>query len=214
MSAAITMIARLVDPALRRPCRWPAVPPAVLHVEPAETQRAAEQFMAGRTRADSLVVAAYDALEEQTDRMFAALTARDGPYRITVVPTSQLVPYDDADQLIEQVLVERTLQVTTAQADRTHPRLDGAVGGSYYRFRAVHDLVGHAATGFGFDPDGEYSAWVVQRALYSGLGRWAAATELHGEISTLWTTGEFAEHKAILMTRDVVDTGVRSRSAG
>jgi hypothetical protein len=77
--------------------------------------------------------------------------------------------------------------------------LGGEVGGAYYRFRAVHDLIGHVATGYGFDRDGEYSAWLVQRSLYTGLARWAAATELHGEISALWTTRQFAEHKAVLL---------------
>ena len=49
--------------------------------------------------------------------------------------------------------------------------------------------------------DGEYSAWLVQRGLYSGLARWAAAIELHGEVSTLRATGQFAEHKAVLLDR-------------
>jgi hypothetical protein len=77
--------------------------------------------------------------------------------------------------------------------------LGAEVGGAYSRFRAVHDLVGHVATGYGFDQDGEYSAWLVQRSLYTGYARWAAATELHGEVSALWTTGQFAEHKALLL---------------
>jgi hypothetical protein len=198
------MIAKLIDPALRVPRRRTACPPALLPVAPGETRRAAEEFMAGRTRADPLVVRAYDLLEEQTDRMFAALTDGCGPYRLTVVATGHVVPYDDAAQLSESVLAYRTLEVTMAEADRTHPRLGGEAGGGYFRFRAVHDIVGHAATGFGFDPDGEYSAWLVQRDLFTGLGRWAAATELHGEISTLWTTGQFAEHKAILLSQDIV----------
>jgi hypothetical protein len=87
-------------------------------------------------------------------------------------------------------------------ADRAHPLLGGEVGGAYYRFRAVHDLVGHVATGFAFDQDGEYSAWLVQRTSYTGLARWAARTELHAEISALWTTGQFADHKAVLLDRD------------
>lgn len=193
------MFPRLIDPSLRLPRRRSAPRPILRHVDPVQTQEAAEQFLAGQSRADSLVALAYDALEKQTDRMFAALTDGGGPYRLAVVPTGQVTPYTDADELIESVLDYRTLEVTTSEADRRHPRLGGEVGGSYFRFRGVHDLIGHAATGFGFDRDGEYSAWIVQRTLYTGLARWAAATELHGEISALWTTGQFAEHKAILM---------------
>jgi hypothetical protein len=35
--------------------------------------------------------------------------------------------------------------------------------------------------------------------MYTGLARWALATELHAEHSVLWTTGDVAEHKAVLL---------------
>jgi hypothetical protein len=111
------------------------------------------------------------------------------------------------------VSATRTLEVTTSPADRAHPLLSGEAGGAYYRFRAVHDLIGHVATGYGFDRDGEYSAWLVQRTLYTGLARWAAATELHGEISALRATGQVAEHKAVLLDRDLLKrhSGIREK---
>jgi hypothetical protein len=169
------------------------------HIQPAETQAIADCFLSGRTASDPLTARAYQQLQTQTDRQFATLTDPRGQYRITVVATGHAIPYNDAGELIASVLSTRTLEVTTSAEDRAHPLLDGEPGGAYYRFRAVHDLIGHVATGYGFDPDGEYSAWLVQRDLYTGLARWAAATELHGEISSLWTTGQFAEHKAMLM---------------
>ena len=195
----VVSFAALTDPAIgiRRPTGRPA--PPLRRVRPDEIAAIAGCFGAARTSADPLVAAAYRQLERQTDWQFAALTDPAGRYRMTVVGTSVAVPYADADELIESVLATRTLEVTTARADRPHPLLGGETGSAYYRFRAVHDLVGHVATGFGFDADGEYSAWLVQRRLYTGLARWAAATELHGEISALWATGEFAEHKAVLL---------------
>ena len=36
--------------------------------------------------------------------------------------------------------------------------------------------------------------------MYTGLARWALATELHAEHSVLWTTGRRAEHKATLLS--------------
>ena len=192
-------MASLVDAAIGFP-RRPARPrPVPRHVRPGETRAIAECFISARTRGDPLVALAYQRLELQTDRQFAALTDPQGPYRITVVGTSAVTPYCDAGELAASVLTSRTLEVTTSPADRSHPLLGGEVGGAYYRFRAVHDLIGHVATGYGFDRDGEYSAWLVQRNLYTGLARWAAATELHGEISALWTTHQFAEHKAVLL---------------
>jgi hypothetical protein len=198
------LIASLVDPAIGIP-RRPARPaPALRRVRPGETQAVADGFISSRTSADPLVALAYQRLEMQPDQQFAALTDPQGPYRIAVVGTSEATPYSDAGELIASVLASRTLEVTTSPADRAHPLLDGEVGGAYYRFRAVHDLIGHVATGYGFDRDGEYSAWLAQRTFYTGIARWAAATELHGEISTLWTTGQVAEHKAMLLDRHLL----------
>jgi hypothetical protein len=192
-------IASLVAPACGLPLR-PARPGAVLrHVRPSETQAIADCFISARSSAGPLVIRAYRQLETQTDQQFAALTDPQGPYRITVVGTRNDTPYCDAGELTASVLSSRTLEVTTSAADRAHPLLGGEVGGAYYRFRAVHDLLGHVATGYGFDRDGEYSAWLLQRSLYTGLARWAAATELHGEISALWITRAFPEHKAVLL---------------
>jgi hypothetical protein len=208
----------LVDPAVRlrpRPADpRPADPrPAPRRVDPGETRTVAECFLAARTRTDRLVALAYRQLERQTDRQFAALTDPNGAYRIRVAGTSEATPYGDAGELIAAVLATRTLEVTMSPADRAHPLLGGEAGGAYYRFRAVHDLIGHVATGYGFDRDGEYSAWLVQRARYTGLARWAAATELHGEISALWTTGQFAEHKAVLLDPQLLNPYLRSVTA-
>ena len=86
---------------------------------------------------------------------------------------------------------ERVLELCPARFDRyrRHPLLDTSVGGTYDRFRAVHDLVSHAWLGYGFDRHGEFSAWLAELRIYDGLARWALATELHGEHSVLWTTG-------------------------
>jgi hypothetical protein len=201
------LIASLLDPAIGFPRRPPRPGPELRHVDRGETQAVAECFISGRTKVDPLVARAYQQLEAQTDQQFAALTDPQGPYRVSVVGTSEFTPYSDAEELAASVLASRTLQVTTSAADRAHPLLGGEVGGAYYRFRAVHDLLGHVATGYGFDRDGEYSAWLVQRSRYTGLARWAAATELHGEISALWTTREFPEHKAVLLDPHLLRQG-------
>jgi hypothetical protein len=183
-------IASLADPVLRR-------------VRPSETAAVADAFICGRTstrtRAEPLVELAYRRLEEQTDRQFAALTDTCGRYRFRVAATRVITPYATAGELIASVRATRTLEIPAP--DRAHPLLGGEPGSAHWRLRAVHDLIGHAATGFGFDRDGEYSAWLAQRRFYTGLARWAAATELHGEVSALWATGEFAEHKAVLLDR-------------
>jgi hypothetical protein len=192
-------IASLVDPALGFPRRPDRPRPAPRRVHPGETQAIAESFISARTRFDPLVALAYQQLETQTDQQLAALTDPQGPYRIAVVGTREITPYANAGELTASVLASRVLEITAQE--QAHPLLGSGPGGAYCRLRAVHDLIGHVATGYGFDRDGEYSAWLVQRGLYSGLARWAAATELHGEVSALWATGRFAEHKAVLLDR-------------
>src|ERR1700689_1042684 len=107
-------IANLADPAVRPGCRAGFPRPPVLHrLTGSEAQEIAECFISARTKADSLVAVAYQQLEEQTDRQFAALTDPRGPYRITVAGTGQATPYRDADELIASVSATRTLEVTT-----------------------------------------------------------------------------------------------------
>jgi hypothetical protein len=171
-------------------------------VDPDVASDIAQWFMdapaMGRGR---LVTAAYRDLQRQTDRQFAELIEPGGAFGWTVVWTKQSVPYSTAGELIGAVRATGVLEVTAARVDRDrlHPELDCAVGGAYDRLRAVHDIVGHVMTGYGFDRDAEYSAWRLQSRLYHGLARWAAATEFHAEHSVTWTTGQFPEHKAVLL---------------
>src|SRR5262249_37447158 len=79
-----------------------------------------------------------------------------------------------------------------------HPLLDSSIGGTHDRLRAVHDIVSHGWRRYGFDRDGEFAAWILEDRMYSGLARWALATELHAQHSVRWTTGHLAHHKAAL----------------
>ncbi|MGH2394470.1 MAG: hypothetical protein ACRDGH_13455, partial [Candidatus Limnocylindria bacterium] len=96
---------------------------------------------------------------------------------------------------------DRVVEVTTAAGDpdRRHPLMDSGMGGAYDRFRAVHDTLGHARLGLGFDRDAEFAVWLWPERFHSPLARRALATELHGQHSVRWTTGEVAEPKAGLL---------------
>lgn len=41
---------------------------------------------------------------------------------------------------------------------RRHPLMDSTRGGAYDRFHAVHDILGHAGLGLGFDRNREFAA--------------------------------------------------------
>ena len=155
---------------------------------------------------DPRTAAAYRQLELQTDRLFQFLTERIGPYRVEVTFTFLRRPYQSDHEMIGAVISERRLEVSVAASDRCrlHPLLDCRPGGSYDRFRAVHDLVGHAFGRLGFDADGEYWAWRIQDLLYKGSARLALAAELRVEHAVLQETGDFSDHKALVVPRAYV----------
>jgi hypothetical protein len=164
--------------------------------------RVAEEFNAApRSAGGATVESAYAALGEQASRHFRRLTTDASRNPIRVVFTGSPEPYTRADELSESVRLGHVLELCPTQRDRhrRHPRLDTSIGGAYDRFRAVHDIISHGWLGHSFDRDGEFSAWLAERRLYTGLARWALATELHGGHSAWWTAGQAVDHKAILL---------------
>jgi hypothetical protein len=158
-------------------------------------------------RRDPKVVAAYGALQQQSDRMFRALS---DPHRVGTIQVSftrVMNPYDTDAELISGVRSQGLLEVAAAgcHRDRLHPLMDCTIGGPYDRFRAVHDLLGHVNTGLGFSRYDEYAAWRTQDTHYTGIARLALASELHAEHSAFWVSGRMPEHKAFLLDPPVLD---------
>jgi hypothetical protein len=177
------------------------VPRSELLVDPAAAAEVAAAHRDAPRLGDALAVAAYERLERESDVLFGRITRPDRPGRVRIVFTDGAAPYRDASELIRSVREQRVLEVTTAAVDhdRRHPLLGCERGGAYDRFRAVHDVLGHARLGVGFDRHGEHAAWRFQEQLHGSLARRALATELHGEHSIRWTTGELAAHKGVLL---------------
>ncbi len=182
-------------------------------VNPAVAHEVAAAYLDARGRRDSLTAAAYARLVEESDRLFRRITSPDGADPVRVSFTTCPTPYDDARELIRSVNDDRMLEVTAVATDsaRRHPLMDSTVGGAYDRFRAVHDTLGHAGLELGFDRDGEFAAWLSQERFHSPLARRALATELHGQHSVRWTTGDVAEPKAVLLDPRLL---ARTRVAG
>jgi len=172
-----------------------------LRVDPAVAAEIASAYGETPETGSRLSRAAYAQLARESDRLFRAITAPDGRCPVRIVFTKGSVPYACARELITSVRRDRVLEVVTSRAEphREHPTMDGEIGGTYDRFRAVHDVLGHAHLQVGFDRHGEYAAWRFQERFHSPLARRALATELHGQHSVRWTTGDLAEPKAILL---------------
>ena len=178
----------------------------MITLDPIVAREVADAHHAAPRRGGPVCDAAYARLVRESDRLFAQLT-------VDVVFTSSEHPYASADELIRSVRHDRVLEVTSVawERDRPHPLMGCEVGGAYDRFRAVHDVLGHAHLGVGFDRDGEYATWRFQERFHSPLARRALATELHAEHSVRWTTGELPEHKAVLLDERII---ARSRLGG
>jgi hypothetical protein len=186
--------------------------PPLGRVNAAQAHLVAGAFAAAPSVAsDPQLGPAYAALSEQALRLFAGLTTDRACRPVRVVFTRCREPYRDAHELSDSVRLDRVLEICSAayERDRRHPLLEASVGGAHDCLRAVHDIVSHGWLGYSFDRDGEFSAWRVEHGLYSGLARWALATELHAHHSVLWTTGELAAFKATLLPPDLLRASLR-----
>lgn len=194
----------------------PAVRPGpAVRVDPGAAHEAAAAYLAAPSRRDPLVSAAYARLVAECDRLYGRLTSPDVPDPLRVVFTTCPLPYADASELIESVVHDRLLEVDTVAGhpDRRHPLMGCGLGGAYDRFRAVHDAIGHAGLGMGFDRDGEFAAWRWQDRLHGPLARRALAAELHGQHSVRWTTGRQAAPKAVLLDLGLVRRSVAASAS-
>jgi hypothetical protein len=182
-------------------------------VDPRMAEEVAAAYLDAPSRRDRTVAAAYAALVTETDRLLSRITSPARPGSVRVAFTACPAPYLDAEELIDSVRSDRVLEVITVagDSDRRHPLMGNERGGAYDRFRAVHDILGHARLRLGFDRDGEFGVWLSQERFHGPLARRALATELHGQHSVRWTTGQPVECKAVLL-----DTGLlrRTRAAG
>ena len=152
------------------------------------------------------VIEAYRQLQLETDRLYALLTGDTCHCATRVVFTRCTKPYGSDVELIHAVRTNRILEMTSAatRGGPLHPLLDCAFGGAFDRFRAVHDLIGHALKGYGFDLEDECAAWSTQDHLHSGLARCALATELYGVNAARSIVGEAPDLRALLLTPSVL----------
>ncbi len=140
---------------------------------------------------------AYWQLRVETDALYARLVAPREDGGLGLVVRHQLTdPYQQAEEIVDD-LASGILRMGPNR--QPHPLMGSNPGCPYDRLRAVHDVLGHAALGAGFDRHGEYACWLVQRRLHAPAAAAALTTELHGENCVLWVTGRHAVHKAALL---------------
>ncbi len=136
--------------------------------------------------ADPDVRAAYEDFKAQSAEQWDFMTRpeSEGGMGITVDFTDEVDPYATAEEQRNDLEQNHHL---TIQSGLGGDHSGTMTQDEYDRFRAVHDVFGHAGIGSGFDRHGEYEAWLVHAAMYRGQGRRAMSTEYHGVNSAMWT---------------------------
>jgi len=113
-------------------------------------------------------------------------------------------PYRDAAELCAELRGSGSMTARTIACDEPHPLLGGEKGGAVDQLRVVHDVLGHAALGVGFDLQSEFATWLQCRTLFSPVARAAAFCELVGAVTTYITTGDKPDLRANLPPADLV----------
>jgi hypothetical protein len=180
---------------------------ATFRIDMSKAAAVGEWYMHSRSaHRNPKVIEAYKQLQVETDHLYTHLTRDACPLTTRVVFTRCRRPYENDDELISAVRANGTLEMTSAAAagQRLHPLLGCELGGAFDRFRAVHDLIGHARCGYGFGLVDECAAWSVQDRLHSGLARRALATEIYGVNAARNIVGEAPELRALLLVPSAV----------
>ncbi len=132
--------------------------------------------------ADPTVRGAYDALAKEVNAQWDFAQS----HGITMEPwTKTGQPYANSAEMVNDLAKNQHLYFF--QGGEPHPLLgdiDPETGLSANdKFRAVHDIFGHAAGGFGFGPTGEEAAYRAHSQMFSPEAARAMATETRGQNS-------------------------------
>jgi hypothetical protein len=151
-------------------------------------------WFTGAPRApEQAVRRSYHRLEQETTRLFGIVCAPVSSGGLGVqmrLVQGEDAPYRDAAELCAELRRHQTTSVATIASRDPHPLLGGAAGGVFDQLLVVHDVLGHAALGVGFDLQSEYSTWLQCRTLFSPEAKGAAFCELVGAVTTFVGTGE------------------------
>jgi len=127
------------------------------------------------------VCIAYTHFAVEVCDQFTFLTKTMG---ITVEPWQHPgQPYNNSAGMMADVANNMHLYVFAGGTD--HALLGYTHTASHWninvKFRAVHDLFGHAAEGYQFGPRGEENAWLAHSQMFSPLAQKALTTETRGQ---------------------------------
>lgn len=143
-------------------------------------------------QAPTIVQSDVSAWRSLADESMALADKLKGSIEVSYTPHAQ--PYPTAYAMLAHLAQGRII-ISTANCDHPVWTLEQNTA-----FRLVHDVVGHGATGSGFDWDGECRAydkhWGI---LESHRSRAALFTEAVGQVAYALTRGHFTTQKVSLL---------------
>lgn len=161
----------------------------------------------GAKNYDDLMEKAYRQLAKETDAQFQAL-----PYNFSYHRAGE-GNYQSSKEMAADVHGNKHLYVF--QGGDPHDflnRIDPVTGlNENEKFRAVHDLLGHAIYGNQFGPKGEEVAWAIHSQMYSPLARLAMTAETRGQNSMVNYSPLNAALKAEIAKYDSLASEARRR---
>jgi hypothetical protein len=174
-----------------RLAREALIAPGVLRttgfLEPELAERITDWFTGPPSAPAGAVRQSYRALERETALLFE-IVLRDLGVRVHHVRGAE-DPYPGAAELCAELREHASMKLTTIACDDPHPLLGGEEAGIVDQLRVVHDVLGHAALGVGFDLQSEFATWLQCRTLFSEAARPAAFCELVGAVTAFIVTG-------------------------
>jgi len=141
---------------------------------------------------DPSAVHHFDAMRDEVNHQYDHLTHAMG----VKVHVTDHDPYRNVHELAHDVRNNKRIQVLGTHATGGHPYFSDSEND---RFRAVHDVFGHLATGRDFDRHGEEAAYQAHARMFSHHARPALASETRGQNGSLIVNGKFGPQKIAVM---------------
>lgn len=153
---------------------------------------------------DKAATPAWDALKRETARMYDDIVKKVNVERVTGQP------YPDAKSMNADIK-KGNFKVTTDHSEHPVWNVD-----DNFKFRVVHDYIGHFETGFDFSMAGERAAYEHHAAqLTSDAARQALKVEVYGQAAAgIAHHGEFQPQKIFLPTEQMAALEHYSRKEG
>ena len=146
-----------------------------------ETQRAYKAAQAAPSEAPG-IRKSYHAMREETHKQYKFMTApkEQGGLGLKHEVTDE-DPYPTSEHMANDVR-SGTIKTFSTKATGGHEYFSDRDND---KFRAVHDVFGHAATGRGFSRHGEEAAYLSHRQMFPEQAQQALASETRGQNSFL-----------------------------